>query len=251
MADFSTLQPSANTVTTDTDVMSLSAAKDCTRKPLIQPARLKVRRRRFSINSATAALSLAGNGCSFGDHVTNRANSCSVNGEAPNPFLHVPNNTHRCMNIRRNSAVVERQKENYFHQGGTNFHSASQINLANGNGVSNHRRMNGHMPSQNPHRILSLHTATTAHTTHRQQQSSSLSSPLFHSPDQPQSIETQAASSINSHPPHSDRFRWVVGALVLLSVTGNIVLLLLLFMHVYKPSFASSSSSWVAGFSDL
>ena len=91
-------------------------AAGCPRKPLIQPAKLRVRKRRFSISSATAALSLTGNGWGFGDHVINKtsASGHSVNGEAPNPFLQVPDT--RCMNIRRNSVVVERPRVNYFNK---------------------------------------------------------------------------------------------------------------------------------------
>ena len=234
-------------------------ANSCTRKPLIQPAKLQVRRRRFSISSATAALSLTGSGWGFSDHVTNKDNGRSVNGEADNPFLHVPD-SRRCMNIRRNPAVIERQDVNSFQQGGTSCHKMSS-HFGNGNGLTNNRMLNNHNTSlQDSNEIFSLsglnlsssHAAPTLHTTHHPQQqstSSSLSpSPLPCPSNQPQSTGTPAAATLKSRPP-SNRVRCVVGALILLSVTGNIILLLLLFVYVYKPSHASPV--WVDAFSDL
>lgn len=256
MADLSISQPSSNIVSNASDV-ERSTTYTANRKPLIQPARLRVRKRRFSISSATAALSLTGDGWGFGDHVTNKADTRSMNSEASNPFLRVPD-THRCMNIRRNSAIIERQKVNYFQQGRVNHHTSSHF--ANGNGLTNHKMANNHnTPLRDSHRILSLsrltlsnsHTTPTPYTAHHPQQlssSSSLSpSHLPCSSNQPQSTGTPPATS-NSRP-HSNGVRCVVGALILFSVTGNVVLLLLLFVYVYKPGHASSM--WVDTFSDL
>ena len=177
MADFSISRPSSTitlTVSDDEDSTSnYNVVNGCTaRKPLIQPAKLRVRKRRFSISSATAALSLTGNGWGFNN---NKDNGCLVNGEAPNPFLRVPD-TRRCMNIRRNSAIMERQKVNYFQQGSINRHNnSSHFTNFNGNGLMRHHHgmMNNHNASlqvyqdsirmQPQHILHILHTSTNNH----------------------------------------------------------------------------------------
>ena len=255
-ANFSISQPSSN-VSIASDVERSTTANSYTNKPLIQPAKLRVRKRRFSISSATAALSLTGNGWDFSDHVTNKADAHLVNGEAPNPFLRVPDTlSHRHVHNRRSPTFVERQNMDYFHGGGVNHHNS----LRNGNRLTNHRMTSTSL--QDSHRSLSLsrlnfsnaHPTPTPHHHHLQQSSSLSSMSSSHLPcpsNQPQSIRTSAAAPISStnSPPHSNRVKRVVGALILFSVTGNVVLLLLLFVYVYKPSFASFA--WVDGFSDL
>ena len=255
-ADFNISQPQPNVISTASDIEKSNMADGCPRKPLIQPAKLRVRKRRFSISSATAALSLTGNGWSFGDHVINKANGHSVNSEAPNPFLQVPDTTHsRGMNVRRNSAIIERPRVNYFQQRRTNHHSLAHF--ANGIGLTNHK----HNTSQDSCKILSLsrlnhfNSHTTPPPNNQPWQQQSLSSSLISSSHLPcpsnqlQSTGTPAAA-VNSRP-RSNRVRCVVVALVLFSVTGNVVLLLLLIMHVYKPSSQALSPVWAEALSNL
>lgn len=228
-------------------------AAGCPRKPLIQPAKLRVRKRRFSISSATAALSLTGNGWGFGDHVINKASGHSANGEAPNPFLQVPDT--RRMNIQRNSVIVERPRVNYFQQGKTNNHSSAHF--ANGNGLTNYNH-NNIISLQDSRRTslsrLNSHTIPPPSNQPWQQSSSSSSSLISSSrlpcpSNQPQSMGTPAAAANGR--PRSNGVRCVVMALVLLSVTGNIVLLLLLIVYVYKPNSQAASPVWADAFSDL
>ena len=250
MADFSISRPSSTialTVSDDEDSTSnYNAANGCTaRKPLIQPAKLRVRKRRFSISSATAALSLTGNGWDFNN---NKDNGCLVNGEAPNPFLHVPD-TRRCMNIRRNSAIMERQKVNYFQQGSINRHNnSSHFTNFNGNGLMHrhhHGMMNNHNTSlQDFHETLRLNShATPTHptyTAHLNQQSSISPSPLSCPSNEPHSTAGTPAAASNNRP-WSNGVRCVVSALILFSVTANVILLFLLILYVYnKPSNTSS-----------
>ena len=224
-------------------------AAGCPRKPLIHPAKLQVRKRRFSISSATAALSLTGNGWGFGDHVINKASGHSVNGEAPNPFLQVPDT--RRMNIRRNSVIVERPRVNYFQQGRTNDHSSAHF--TNGNGLMNH---NHNISLQDSRRTsflrLDSHTTPPPNNQPWQQSSSSslISSSRLPCPsNQPQSMGNPAAATNGR--PRSNGVRCVVVALVLLSVTGNIVLLFLLIVYVYKPNSQVALPVWADAFSDL
>lgn len=248
--DFIISRPSSSIATSASDVERSTTANSYAKKPLIQPAKLRVRKRRFSISSATAALSLTGNGWGFSDHVimTNKADARVVNGGAPNPFLRVPD-IHRRMNGRRNCAIVERQKVNNYFQQGEASHNSSI-----GNGLTNHRMTNNHTISlQDSHQSsslsrLNLSTIPTPHTSLPLQPSSSLSMFSSHLPcpsNQPQSTGTSAAAPISSisSQPRGNGVRCVVGALILFSVTGNIVLLFLLFVYVYKPS--SASSVWV------
>ena len=244
-------QPSPNSTLTASDLEKSNMAAGCPRnKPLIQPAKLRVRKRRFSISSATAALSLTGNGWGFGDHVINKASGHSMNGEAPNPFLQVPDT--RCMNIQRNSVVVERPRVNYFQQGRTNDHSSAHF--ANGNGLTNHNHNISLQDSRRTFSRLNSHTTPPPNNQPWQQSSSSSSSLISSSylpcpSNQPQSTGTPAAATNGR--PRSNGVRCVVVALVLLSVTGNVVLLLLLIVYVYKPSSQAASPVWADAFSDL
>ena len=237
MSDFNT---SSGCVTTDSGIerSPTAATVSYTRKPLIHPARLQVRKRRFSISSATAALSLTGDGCGFSNHVTSKR---MLNGEAPNPFQHVSDA--RWQMNRRYSYIVE-ERNNHFRHREVNRRNGWCSSSGNGLRIS---LRDSHNKSSSTGLTLSNLAATAAPITHipritsLHRQSSLISSHLPCPCNQPQSIAgipAAAPTSNKSLPPQWHKWiKCFVCVLILLSITANVVLLLVMFADVYRPMY--------------
>ena len=237
MSDFTT---SSSCVTTDSGIErspAAAATESYTRKPLIHPARLQVRKRRFSISSATAALSLTGDGCGFGDHVTCKR---MLNGNAPNPFQRVSDA--RWQMNQRCSYVVEKRNNYFRHRG---FDHRNGWCFTNGNGLrKDHISLRGSHDNLSPPGLsLSNLAASTPfayppRTASLHHQSSFISSQLPRPCNQPQSIKGLPAAALRSNNSHSKWHKWImcfVCVLIPLSVTGNVVLLLVMFAPANRP----------------
>lgn len=202
-----------------------SATTECfTSKPLIRPARLKVRKRRFSISSATAALSLAGNGWSLGDHVAKKSSSYSLNDDGPRPFLSSghsmnqrnKNNGQQTLSSTREGSSEGHHLDGRFRKNSGRFTNYRMNDTFRQDGII--RRTSSSGPSISDTNAVNYFKQAS---------------------NQSQRMEDGASYVSRALPDPGNRVSCVVAALILLSVTANIVLLFLLFTYIYKPRMIS------------
>lgn len=218
-----------------------------TRRPLIHPARLKVQKRRLSISSATAALSLAGNGWSLHGHMTEGTSGCMPNNRQPqNPFLnggYGSNKRNSVPDLRLNNLFTSTQQEGSGERNNHFVNGRPQLVQSNRNArstvsdiiASEHDDRNDIMLNFSGLRLPN--TATSNHHVHQ-------SPPTTVVNRQPPSVGlNHNVVKGNQSPPPGKRARCPVVTLIVFSLTTNIVLLFVLFMYVYKPSVLASSVS--------
>lgn len=200
-----------------------------TTKPLIQPARLQLRKRRFSISSATAALSLAGNGWSLGSDMTEKTNGHVTNsGRCANPFL----NCEYLSNKRNSSPNLQHQFVSIHEKRCDDLVVNSRSQLTESNRLKS-QGLKSTPPKENQNLSefdLSEKTIRSHHCLR--------SSPALDNQHQPQPTGLSRSDIHgNQAPPPGKGVSCPLVALVIFSLTTNVVLLLVLFVYVYKPNF--------------
>ena len=207
-------------------------------KPLIQPARLKVRKRRLSINSATAALSLAGSRWSLDGHVTEKANGdWSMGGRKVQPPSLSLTNWHST-NGRTTSARTSQQSSNFsFRNDNLAFNRYGRRNgtlrfephsTADSNGLANHsEKANTPQHSVNG---LNLSGANLPLTSARTDCCDT--QPSITDNRQPQMM---GVVNSNKYSKPVRRISCSVLTLLLLSLSVNVVLLFMLVVCAYRP----------------
>ena len=218
-------------------VESSSAVADAsenrfTTKPLIHPARFQVRKRRFSISSATAALSLAGNGWNLGSNVTEKANGHVTNdGRCSNPFLnceYLPDKRSTSPNLHHRFSSAQEEGSDHFV-----MNSRSHVQLGDTNRLMS-QGLNS-TPVKESQNLSGINLSDkTTHSHHQTQSPPTLGNQCQ---PQPTGLSHGHIHGNQTLPPRKGVSCPLV-ALIIISLTTNVVLLLVLFVYVYKPNVA-------------
>ena len=211
---------------------SFSSTTAAATKPLIHPARLKVRKRRLSISSATAALSLAGNGWGFGGHVIEKTNSdWSTRGER----VHWPSLSQADRNFANGSRSMT--ATNHLSTCGRNsVWRFEPLSTTDGSRSANHGvKTNAHRHDMNGLNISGVNPSLSSTTDDHDGQS------LPHIDNcQPRMKGVKYSTVVNSNGSDGRTHCSPMAALLLLSLSANVLLMFLLMVCVYKPSAVSA-----------
>lgn len=218
----------------------LCVTNGCSKKPLIQPARLRVRKRQISLTSATAALSLSsGNGWSLGNRVTQKNNTDRLSNGLRQPRSFLNNNGH-FVNSRQPNVDQGCNVSNPTLVLGDRNHG-NNVMRCTVNGSE--RLVNNRPQNWSPHKDLdilnlselNLSDAATVNPSLHQHSSTILAK------RQPQSAGIDyCVVHGNRSPPPSNRVGCPVVTLILLSLSANVILLLVLVVYMYRPSSATT-----------
>lgn len=201
-------------------------------KPLIHPARLKVRKRRLSISSATAALNLAGNGWGFGGHVTEKTNSdWSTRGER----VHWPSLSLADRNFANGMTMQQNSKLTHQSMATNHLCTSGRNSALRFEPLSTTEKTNAHRHDMNGLNISGVNSSLSSTTDHHDGQS------LPHSDNcQPRMKGVKYSTVVNSNGSDGRTHCGPMAALLLLSLSANVLLMFLLMVCVYKPSAVSA-----------
>ena len=211
-------------------------------KPLIQPARLQVRKRQQSLSSATAALSLAGNGWSLNSHVTERRLNLANGAKPSHPFISrglFVNGRNSSPDLRSNFSSSQLGCSNHQRRVSSTYSNAGP-HFTNGNRTLT----NGGMDNSYQHDDLNtlnmsgLNPSQTTMDNHHGYEHS----PTMHMPTKPQPCPAGPRPVVNGNksPPLGKGISCPVATLIVVSLSTNVILILLLAAFIYSPNAASS-----------